>query len=104
MDALLDKFCEDTEHAVRDQFRDYYVKVSQLNSLVKCRRDKILGEKRKFLFDRLKVISEEIYDKYASLSKLFEQEYFPYFKLAKSYSNYHFHFLVVKKDYAKYRK
>ena len=82
--------------------------MSQLNSsffvLVKRRRGKILGEKRKFLLDRLKVISEEIYDKYASLSKLFEQEYFPYFKLVKSYSNYHFHFLLVKKDYIKYRK
>ena len=108
MDGLLDRFYEDIEYAVRDQFRGYYVKVSQLNSsffvLVKRRRGKILGEKRKFLFDRLKVISEEIYDKYASLSKLFEQEYFPYFKPVKSYSNYHFHFLVVKKDYIKYGK
>ena len=105
MDALLDRFYEDIEYAVKVQFRDYYIKVSQLNSsffvLVKRRRGKILGEKRKFLFDRLKRISEELYNKYASFSKIFEKEYFPYFKLVKSYGSYHFHFLVVKKVYGK---
>ena len=105
MDALLDRFYEDIEYAVKVQFRDYYIKVSQLNSsffvLVKRRRGKILGEKRKFLFDRLKRISEELYNKYTSFSKIFEKEYFPYFKLVKSYGSYHFHFLVIKKDYGK---
>ena len=103
MDALLDRFHEDIDYAVKVQFKDYYIKVSELNSLifvlVKGRRGKILGEKRKFLFDRLKRITEEFYSKYANISKIFEQEYFPYFKLVKSYSNYHFHFLVIKKDY-----
>ena len=105
MDALLDRFYEDIEYAVKVQFRDYYIKVSQLNSsffvLVKRRRGKILGEKRKFLFDRLKRISEELYNKYTSFCKIFEKEYFPYFKLVKCYGSYHFHFLVIKKDYGK---
>ena len=65
MNALLDRFHEDIEYAVKVQFREYYVKVSQFNSsffvLVKQHRGKILGEKRKFIFDRLKRISEELY-------------------------------------------
>ena len=101
MDELLDRFYEGIEHAVKVQFKGYYVKVSQLNSsffvLVKRCRGKILGEKKKILFDRLKWKPEEIHDRYAKLSKVFEIEYFPYFKLVKSHSNYHFHFLVVKK-------
>ena len=32
MDALLDRFYEDIEYAVKIQYRDYYIKVSQLNS------------------------------------------------------------------------
>ena len=105
MDALLDRFYEDIEYAVKVQFREYYVKVSQFSSsffvLVKRRRGKILGEKRNFLFDGLKKISEELYKKYASYSKVFEKEFFPYFKLVKSYGSYHFHFLVIKKDCGK---
>ena len=105
MDDLLDRFYEDIEFAVKAQFKEYYVKVSQLNSsffvLVKRRRGKILGEKRLYLFDKLKRISEDVYDEYVKFSKVFEQEYFPYFKLVKSYGNYHFHFLVIKKDYGK---
>ena len=105
MNVLLDRFYEDLEHEVKVQFKEYYVKVSELNSsffvLVKRRRGKILGEKKKFLFDSLERISKEIYNKYAEFSKVFEHEFFPYFKLVKSYGSYHFHFLVVKKDYGK---
>ena len=76
MDVLLNRFDKDIEYVVKVQFKEYYIKVSQLNYLffvlVKLRRGKILGEKRKFLFDRLKRISEEIYSKYASFSKTFE--------------------------------
>lgn len=105
MDDLLDRFYEDIEYAVKSKFREYYVKVSQVNSsffvLIKLRRGKILGEKRKILFDSLERISEEIYYKYSDLSNRFEQEYFPYFKLVKSYDSYHFHFFCSKKDYGK---
>ena len=105
MDDLLDRFYEDIEYAVKSKFREYYVKVSQVNSsffvLIKLRRGKILCEKRKILFDSLERISEEIYYKYSDLSNRFEQEYFPYFKLVKSYDSYHFHFFCSKKDYGK---
>ena len=66
MDDLLDRFYKDIEHAVKAQCKGYYVKFSQLNSsffvLVKRRRGKILGEKRLYLFDKLKRISEDVYD------------------------------------------
>ena len=66
MDDLLDRFYKDIEYAVKAQCKEYYVKVSQLNSsffvLVKRRRGKILGEKRLYLFDKLKRISEDVYD------------------------------------------
>ena len=66
MDDLLGRFYENIEYAVKAQFKEYYVKVSQLNSsffvLVKRRRGKILGEKRLYLFDKLKRISEDVYD------------------------------------------
>ena len=69
------------------QFKEYYVKVSQLNSsffvLVKRRRGKILGEKGLYLFDKLKRISEDVYDEYVKFSKIFEQEYFLYFPSRK---------------------
>ena len=88
MDALLDRFYKDIDCAVKSQFREYYIKVSQPNSpvfvLVKRRRGNILGDKQKFLFDRLKKISEEIYTKYTLSSKKFVKEYFPYFKLLKA--------------------
>ena len=93
MDALLDRFYEVIEQTVKSNFKEYYVTVSQMNYsffvLLKRRRGKILREKRKFLFDELKKISEEIYNKYCSFSKLFERQHFPYFKLVKSYDNYH---------------
>ena len=69
------------------QFKEYYVKVSQLNSsffvLVKRRRGKILGEKGLYLFDKLKRISEDVYDEYVKFSKIFEKEYFLYFPSRK---------------------
>ena len=69
--------------------------------LIKRRRGNILGEEKKLLFNSLKRITEDIYNRYSSFLKSFEREYFLDFKLVKSYGNYHFHFLVVKKDYGK---
>lgn len=106
MDALLDRFYEDIENALRNKFREYIIKVSQLNCsffvLIKRPRGKILGEKRKYLYENLKEITENIYRKYASDSSDFERQYFPYLKLIKCYGNYHYHFLVAKKDYFNY--
>ena len=51
MDALLDRFYEEIDHEIKYQFKEYYVKVSQLNNsffvLIKW-RGKILGRKRDF--------------------------------------------------------
>ena len=103
MDAPLDRLYEDTEYSVKNRFKGYIIKVSELNSsffvLVKRYRGKILGDRQKKLFGDLKAITEDIYKDYALKSKEFEREYFPYFKLVKSYGNYQFHFLVIKKDY-----
>ena len=103
MDALLDRFYKDIKYALKNKFREYIVKVSQLNSsffvLIKRYRGKLLGEKRKYLYENLKKITENIYRQNASYSKEFEREYFPYLKLVKCYGNYQYHFLVVKKDY-----
>ena len=67
--------------------------------LIKRRRRKILGIKRKQMFENLKKITKEIYNKYTRLSPTFYKSYFPCFKLAKNYGGYHFHFLVIKKEY-----
>ena len=103
MDALLDRLHEDIEYSVKNRFKGYIKKVSELNSsffvLVKRYRGKILGDIQKELFDDLKAITEDIHKDYTLRSKEFEREYFPYFKLVKSYDNYQFHFLVIKKDY-----
>ena len=103
MDALQDRFYEDIEYFVKNNFKGYIIKVSELNSsffvLVKRYRGKILGDRQKKLFDDLKAITEDIYKDYALKFKEFEREYFPYFKLVKSYGNYQFNFLVIKKDY-----
>lgn len=105
MDSLLDRFYDDIEFSVKQNFNDYIVKVSQLNSsffvLIKRHRGEILGERLKILFRDLKVRSENIYKKYALRSKDSEREFFPYFKLVKSYGNYQFHFLLIKKDYSR---
>ena len=103
MDALLDRFYEDVDFAVKNKFRKYIVKVSELNSsffvLIKRYRGKILGEWQKFCFDNLKEITKNVHKEYALKSKEFARDYVPYFKLVKSYGSYQFHFLVIKKDY-----
>ena len=99
MDTMLDRFFEETERNVKENFKQYYVKVSEMNGsfcvLVKRRRGKILGEKQKFLLDTLQKLTEDIYLKFPNRSFFFEKNYFPYFKLVKSYGNFHFHFLGV---------
>ena len=49
MDALLDRFYEDVDFAVKNKFRKYFLKVSELNSsfflLIKRYRGEILGER-----------------------------------------------------------
>ena len=106
MDALLDRFYEEIEYAMKNKFREYITKLSELNSsffvLIKKYRGKIFGEKQKFMFETVKEITENVDKQYALHSKEFEQQYFPYFKLVKSYRNYQFHFLVVKKDCINY--
>ena len=96
MDALLDRFYEDVDFAVKNKFREYIAKVSELNSsffvLTERYRRKILGEREKYLFDNLKEITENVYKEQALKPKEFERDYFPYFKLVKSYGNYQFHF------------
>ena len=103
MDALLDRLYEDIEYSVKNRFKGYIIKVSELNSsffvLIKRYRAKTLGDRQKKLFDDLKAITEDIYKDYALRSKESEREYFPYFKLVKSYDNYQFYFLVIKKNY-----
>ena len=57
MDTMLDRIFEETEGNVKENFNQYYVKVSEMNGsffvLVKRRRRKIFGEKHKFFFDTL---------------------------------------------------
>ena len=65
MDALLDRFYEDVDFAVKNKFREYIAKVSELNSsffvLIKRYRRKLLGEREKYLFDNLKELTENVY-------------------------------------------
>ena len=57
MDTMLDRFFEETERNVKENFKQYYVKVSEMNGsffvLVKRRRRKIFGEKHNVFFDTL---------------------------------------------------
>ena len=105
MDALLDRFFEDIEFSVKNNFKEYILKVLELNLsffvLIKQYRGKILGERQKILFNGLKDITENIFRDYALKSKDFERNFVPYCKLVKSHGNYQFHFLVVKKDYVR---
>ena len=105
MDALLDRFFEDIEFSVKNNFKEYILKVLELNLsffvLIKQYRGKILGERQKILFNGLIDITENIFRDYALKSKDFERNFFPYCKLVKSHGNYQFHFLVVKKDYVR---
>ena len=95
MNALLYRFYEDIDFSVKNKFRDYIVKVPELNFsffiLIERYRGKLLGEKQKYLFDNLKGITENLHKEYALKLKKFERDFFPYFKLVKSYGNYQFH-------------
>ena len=88
MDALLDRLYENIEYSVKNRFKGYIIKVSELNSLffvlVKRYRGKILGDRQNKSSGDLKAITEDIYKNYAYKSTEFEREYFPYFKLVKS--------------------
>lgn len=57
MNVLLDRLYENIEFTVKKHFKGYIVKVSELKSsffvLIKRYRGKVLGERRKFLFDIL---------------------------------------------------
>lgn len=105
MDAQLDRFYEDIEFSVRNAFREYIVKVSQLNSsffvLIKSYWGKILGDRQKYLLENLKLTTENIHREYNLKSKDFERDFFPYFKLVKSHGNYQFHSIFLKKDYVR---
>ena len=68
MGTMLVKFFEKIERNVKENFKKYYVKVSEMNGsflvLVKRRRGKILVGKQKFLFDTLQKLTEDIYLKF----------------------------------------
>ena len=103
MNELLARFFEDLERSVKAQFDENIVKVSELKSsffvLIKKDINKILDFKRIRMLEKLKRITEDLYENYAKISFSFYRGYFPYFKLVKSYGGYHFHFSVIKKDY-----
>ena len=75
---MLDRFFEETERNVKENFKQYYVKVSEMNGsfcvLVKRRRGKILGDKQKFLLDTLQKLTEDIYLKFPNRSFFFRKE------------------------------
>ena len=77
MDTMLDRFFEETERNVKENFKQYYVKVSEMNGsffvLVRRRRGKILGEKQKFLLDTLQKLTEDIYLKFSNRSFFFSK-------------------------------
>ena len=78
MDTMLDRFFEEIERSVKENFKQYYLKVSEMNGsffvLVKRRRGKILVEKQKFLFDTLQKLTEDIYLKFSNRSFFFRKE------------------------------
>ena len=53
MDALLDRFYEDIEYFVKNRFKGYTIKVSELNSsffvLLKRYRGTTLGDRKNYL-------------------------------------------------------
>ena len=77
MDTMLDRFFEETERNVKENFKQYYVKVSEMNGsffvLLRKRRGKILGEKQKFLLNTLQNLTEDIYLKFSSRSFFFSK-------------------------------
>ena len=78
MDTMLDRFFEEIERSVKENFKQYYLKVSEMNGsffvLVKRRRGKILVEKQKFLFDTLQKLADDIYLKFLNRSFFFRKE------------------------------
>ena len=78
MDTMLDRFFEEIERSVKENLKQYYLKVSEMNGsflvLVKIRRGKILVEKQKFLFDTLQKLTEDIYLKFSNRSFFFRKE------------------------------
>ena len=103
MDELLDRLFESLQFSFRRKFSRYIIKVSEVRGSfyvhVKKPRVKILADNLRNLFNDVKYISEETYNKFADDSKWFHCEYFPCFKLMRNYGNCQCHFLVVKKDY-----
>ena len=78
MDTMLDRFFEEIERSVKENLKQYYLKVSEMNGsffvLVKRRRGKILVEKQKFLFDTLQKLAGDIYLKFLNRSFFFRKE------------------------------
>ena len=97
MGTMLVKFFEKIERNVKENFKKYYVKVSEMNGsfllLVKRRRGKKLLGKQKFLFDTLQKLTEDIYLKFSNRSFFFSK------KITSLTLGFHFHFLIVKKEY-----
>ena len=101
----LDNMFEDLKNSFSIQFSSlfYHVKKSQLKNsfyvLIRKKRGKVLGDKRKQLFDHLKDISENICNSCPKNNNDVTLRYFPYFCLIRNYGNYHFHFLVIRNEY-----
>ena len=97
MGTMLVKFFEKIERNVKENFKKYYVKVSEMNGsflvLVKRRRGKKLVAKQKFLFDTLQKLTEDIFLKFSNRSFFFSK------KITSPTLGFHFHFLIVKKEY-----
>ena len=81
MGTMLVKFFEKIERNVKENFKKYYVKVSEMNGsfllLVKRRRGKKLVGKQKFLFDTLQKLTEDIYLKFSNRSFFFRKKLLP---------------------------
>ena len=105
MENALDSMFEDLQSSLSDEFSNLlcHVKVSQVKKIFLCidkkKRGKVLGDKRKELFDRVKIISENIYNSYARNNVNITYNYFRYCKLIRNYGNFDFHFLVIKNEY-----
>ena len=80
MDELLDRFFERLEFSFQCEFSRYIIKISKVKGsfyvLVKKARGMILGDNLKHLFDNVKYLSEEIYNKFAENSNSFQYNYF----------------------------
>ena len=80
MNNLLDRLFDELEYAVRSQFGEYIVKLSELKSsffvLIKRKRSKTLRLKGKQMFENLKKITEKIYDSTLGFHLLFIETIF----------------------------